>query len=68
MTTLPTFEAMRRTAYAELGDVEDGLRSDWAPGTGPTSRQAAYLRDARLHIARAKTSLTNAAQAERNPR
>lgn len=68
MSNLPSFEDMRAAAYAELGDVEDGLRSDWAPGTGPTSKQAAYLRDARVHIARAKTSLDRAAQTEGDPR
>lgn len=64
MSHLPTFEDMRRTAYRLLGDVEQELRSDWAPGTGPTPKQAAYLRDVRLHIARARTSLTNAAETE----
>lgn len=57
---LPTFEEMRRNAFALLGDVEDELRSDWRAGAGPTSEQAEALRDARRAIAQAKAALDRA--------
>lgn len=67
---LPSFEDLRRTAYRLLGDAEQELRSDWAPGAGPTSEeQVSALIEARSHIARAKDALIRAtAEMERNPR
>lgn len=62
MRTLPTFEKMRRAAHAQLGDVQDILRSDWAPGTGPTVAQADAAAEARKHIALAKAALDRAAR------
>jgi hypothetical protein len=59
---LPTFEDIRRTAHRELGDVLDGLRSDWRPGTGPNGRQAEALAKARKHIALARAALDEAAE------
>lgn len=65
MSTLPTFEEMRRNAHRMLGDVEDELRSDWAPGHGPATREAGRARKEALeHVARAKAALDAAAQAE----
>lgn len=61
MADLPTFEEMRRNAYALLGDAEDELRSDWRPGTGPTSEQGSALYLARQAIAQAKAHLNVAA-------
>ena len=58
---LPTFEDIRQDAYRELGDVQDGLRSDWRPGAGPTQAQARALADAKEHIAQAKAALNRAA-------
>lgn len=58
---LPTFQEMRHNAYAMLGDVEDELRSDWRPGTGPTSEQAQAAREAKVLIAQAKAALNRAA-------
>lgn len=52
---------MRRNSYALLGDAEDELRSDWKPGTGPTSEQASALYLARQAIAQAKNHLNTAA-------
>ena len=60
--SLPLFEEMRRHAHRLLGDAEDELRSDWAPGSGPTDRQAAALSEARQHIARARAALDRAAR------
>lgn len=57
---LPTFEDMRRNAHALLGDAEDELRSDWAPGAGPTQAQARASQEAREHIAKAKAALDRA--------
>lgn len=59
--SLPTFEEVRRNAYAMLGDVEDELRSDWRDGSGPTDKQAAAVREARRHVAAAKAELNVAA-------
>lgn len=59
---LPTFEEIRRNAYAMLGDVEDKLRSDWREGTGPTSQQMEAPHDAYQAIASAKEALNRAAQ------
>lgn len=61
MGRLPEFETIRATAYRLLGDAEDWLRSDWQPATQPTPAQLAALRQARTHIARAKTALNRAA-------
>lgn len=58
---LPTFEDMRRNAHRLLGDAQDELRSDWRPGTGPTSAQGDALAEARRHIAAAKEALDRAA-------
>jgi hypothetical protein len=58
--TLPTFEEMRRQAFASLGDAEDELRSDWRPGAGPTTKQAHAAAEARQLIARAKNALDQA--------
>lgn len=58
---LPTFEQVRRDAYRELGDVLDGLRSDWQPGAGPTREQREALNAARAHIAVAREKLNQAA-------
>lgn len=63
---LPTFEDIRREAYRLLGDAQDVLRSDWAPGTGPTTAQAFAVHDARLAIADAKRALNDAAHPGRN--
>lgn len=60
--SLPTFEDMRRRAFAKLGDVEDELRSDWRSGTGPTTAQAKAAQEARLHIVKAKNALNRAAR------
>jgi hypothetical protein len=60
--SLPTFEDMRRRAYAMLGDVEDELRSDWRLGTGPTMAQAKAAQEAKVHIGKAKAALNRAAQ------
>ena len=60
---LPTFEDMRRNAYALLGDAQDELRSDWRPGTGPNAEQAAALHLAKMAIAQAKSHLNTAAAA-----
>jgi hypothetical protein len=60
--SLPTFEEMRRNAHRLLGDAQDELRSDWAPGTGPSAQQAEDLYDARQHIAKAKAALDRAAR------
>jgi len=57
---LPTFDDMRANAFALLGDVEDELRSDWRPGTGPTHEQAEALQDARRAIREAKAALDRA--------
>lgn len=59
--SLPTFEEVRRNAYAMLGDVEDELRSDWRQGCGPTDKQAMAVREARRHVAAAKAELNVAA-------
>lgn len=59
---LPTFEEMRRNAHRLLGDAQDELRSDWAPGTGPTDKQADAVIEARKHIAKAKAALDKAAR------
>jgi hypothetical protein len=56
---LPTFEEMRRDAYRYINDALDVLRSDWAPGTGPTDRQA-ELHEARAGLLRAKKALDEA--------
>lgn len=58
---LPTFQEMRRNAFALLGDVEDELRSDWRPGTGPSKAQAEAAAHARELIAKAKAALDLAA-------
>ena len=58
---LPTFDDIRRRAYRELGDVLDTLRSDWRPGTGPTSTQATARHEAFGHLAQAKAALDRAA-------
>jgi hypothetical protein len=62
MSGLPTFQDMRREAFARLGDVEDVLRSDWRSGAGPTSEQADAAMQARRHIAKAKAALDQAAR------
>ena len=59
---LPTFEEMRRNAHRLLGDAQDELRSDWAPGTGPDDLQAEELHEARSYIAKAKAALDRAAR------
>lgn len=59
---LPPFAYIRVRAYVQLGDVEDLLRSDWAPGTGPTRGQGHALHEAVLAIARAKAALNEAAR------
>lgn len=48
---------MRANAFALLGDVEDELRSDWRPGTGPSHEQADALREAHRAISQAKAAL-----------
>lgn len=58
--SLPTFEEMRRNAFALLGDAEDELRSDWRRGTGPTKEQGQAAHEARQHIAAAKAALDRA--------
>lgn len=62
MTELPTFEEMRRNAFALLGDAQDELRSDWRPGTGPSREQGEAVQVARRHIAAAKAALDEAAR------
>ena len=57
---LPTFEEMRSNAHRLLGDAQDELRSDWAPGTGPTDKQADAVAEARRFIAKAKEALDKA--------
>jgi len=54
---LPTWEEMRRRAFALLGDAEDELRSDWRSGTGPTMEQGRARIDALEAIAQAKAAL-----------
>lgn len=61
MPQLPTFQEMRRTAHALLGDAEDELRSDWRDGAGPTPEQARAAGEARSLIAQAKAALDRAA-------
>lgn len=58
MNELPTFHQIRDRAYALLGDVQDELRSDWRPGTGPTKQQG----EARELVAQAKNVLNRAAR------
>lgn len=58
---LPTFQEIRRNAFAMLGDVEDELRSDWPDGAGPTKSQAEAAAPARDLIAQAKAALDLAA-------
>lgn len=59
--SLPSFEEMRRNAHRLLGDAEDELRSDWAPGAGPATTEQAQARvEALTHIARAKAALDRA--------
>lgn len=58
---LPSFEEIRRRAYALLGDAEDELRSDSRPGTGPTREQGRALTEAVQLIAQAKAALNRAA-------
>jgi hypothetical protein len=62
VTRLPTFDDMRADAYALLGDVQDVLRTDWRPGTGPTLHQADATFEAQRHIALAKAALNKAAR------
>jgi hypothetical protein len=62
---LPTFDEMRSNAFALLGDVEDELRSDWSPGTGPNDEQAEALQEARKAIREAKAALDKAGRAGR---
>jgi hypothetical protein len=57
---LPTFEEMRRNAYRYINDALDELRSDWAPGSGPTDVQAELLHEARSGLLRAKSALEEA--------
>jgi hypothetical protein len=57
---LPTFEDIRARAYAVLGDAADWLRSDWRPGTGPTTEAARAVADARAAISTAKAALNRA--------
>lgn len=57
---LPTLDEIRSNAFAQLGDVEDELRSDWRDGTGPTEDQATALVEARRAIAAAKSALDRA--------
>lgn len=59
---LPTFEQIRAAAARGLGDVFDELRSDWAPGRGPTARQATEIAKAREAIAEARRHLSAAAR------
>jgi hypothetical protein len=63
--SLPTFEEMRRNAFKLLGDAQDELRSDWAPGTGPNNQQVAALQRARAAISQAKNALDAVARAGR---
>jgi hypothetical protein len=65
MAALPTFEQTRREAHGQLGDVQDTLRSDWAPGAGPTDAQATALQEAGRYIALAKAALDKAGRAAR---
>lgn len=62
MSSLPSFEDIRRDMYRLLGDVQDVARSDWREGTGPTRKQAAALARARKHIIAAKVALDAAAK------
>ncbi|MGL5862625.1 MAG: hypothetical protein ACRCY9_15335 [Phycicoccus sp.] len=57
----PTFEDIRRRAYAMLGDTEDELRSDWRATGAPTPAQNNARIEALEHIARAKAALNRAA-------
>ena len=59
---LPSFEEMRSRAFALLGDAEDGLRSDWRPGTGSTAEQGRAASEAKQAIAQAKAALDRAAR------
>lgn len=61
---LPTFEDLRGYAYRALGDAADWLRSDYQPGTGPTSASADGIRKAFLAIAAAKEALNTVADAQ----
>jgi|GEM_PF-4280899 len=60
-STLPAFEEARARAYALLGDAADELRSDWAPGGGPTPEQHRAVRVALELIGQAKEALNRAA-------
>lgn len=61
MSSLPSFEDIRRDMYRLLGDVLDVARSDCRPDARPTKRQAAALARARRHIDAAKNALNAAA-------
>jgi hypothetical protein len=45
-----------------MGDVQDELRSDWAPGSGPTDAQGDAITEAHRAIAAAKAALDRAAR------
>lgn len=62
---LPTFDDIRANAFTLLGDVEDELRSDWRPGTGPNDEQAEAIQEARRAIVQAKAALDKASRAGR---
>ena len=57
---LPRFQDTRRRVFEMLGDVQDELRSDWAPGSEPTDAQADAITDAYRAIAAAKEALDRA--------
>jgi hypothetical protein len=65
---LPTWEDIRARTYGVLGDAEDWLRSDWRPGTGPSTAASKARLQAFQAIAVAKERLNAAAQAERGRR
>lgn len=66
MSTLPSFDDMRRDAFKLLGDAEDVLRSDWREGTGPTRAQADAAADAKVLIGQAKDALDRAGRLSGN--
>jgi hypothetical protein len=63
MGELPTHEETCRQARRLLSDARDWLRSDWRPGTGPTTEQAQARLLALKHIGLAKAALDQATRA-----
>jgi hypothetical protein len=61
VSTLPTFEEIRRTAYRELGDVLDGMGSAVRAETIPGHGQIVAFQQAQRLIRQAREALNEAA-------